>query len=199
MKKIGINLIIGTLISIALIIISILVIKPNFTYLITFNGKIYETKDPKSFSYKNEEISYIKQDKKITVTYEETGKPENKVVYYETTGRTIMACDEKIFEVTYIDGNANFEGLEADEIAIFYKYISLIEMKEIDNDRINVTTQKIICLILSIFIGFILSFLAYPVFLYEKVEENKKLALISISMTLVLCLSSGFYIYFTLK
>ncbi len=199
MKKTGINLIIGFVIAIILIVISIVAIKPNFTYILSFNGKVYETKDPKSFSYKNEEISYIKQDKIITVTYEESDKPENKIVYYEETGRTVMACDGKIFEAVYKDGNASFDGLDADEIVIFYKYISLLDMKEIDNDRINVTTQKVICAILSIFIGFILSFLAYSVFLYEKVEENKKLALISVAMTLVLCLSSGFYIYFTLK
>ena len=199
MKKTGINLIIGFVIAIILIVISIVAIKPNFTYILSFNGKVYETKDPKSFSYKNEEISYIKQDKIITVTYEESDKPENKIVYYEETGRTVMACDGKIFEAVYKDGNASFDGLDADEIVIFYKYISLLDMKEIDNDRINVTTQKVICAILSVFIGFILSFLAYPVILYEKIGENKKLALFAASLTLILCISSAFYIYFTFK
>lgn len=199
MKKIGINLIIGFILTIILVVISLLVIKPNYTYLITFNDKVYQTKDPKSFSYQNEVISYKEQDNIITVTYEETAKPENKVVYYKETGRTVMACDNKIFEATYINGNANFEGLDADEIMIFYKYITLIDMKTVDNDRINVTNQKIICSILSIFIAFILSFLAYPLFLYEKLEESKKIAICAISMTVLLCISSAFYIYFTLK
>ena len=199
MKKTGINLIIGFAIAIVLIVISIVAIKPNFTYILSFNGKVYETKDPKSFSYKNEEISYIKQDKIITVTYEESDKPENKIVYYEETGRTVMACDGKIFEAVYKDGNASFDGLDADEIVIFYKYISLLDMKEIDNDRINVTNQKIICAILSVFIAFILSFLAYPAILFDKIKESKNLALILIPSTLILCVLSVFYIFFTLK
>ena len=199
MKKIGINLIIGLIVSIVLIVINIIAIKPNYTYILSFNGKVYHSTNSSTFSYDNEIITYKKQDKTITVTYEEKDKQENKVVYYEETGRTVMACDNKIFEATYIDGNANFSGLNAEEIAIFYKYITLLDMKEVDNDRINVTTQKIICSILSIFIGFILSFLAYPVILYDKIKENKKLAILCSSLTLILCLSSGFYIFFTLK
>ena len=72
-------------------------------------------------------------------------------------------------------------------------------MKEVDNDKINVTNQKIICSILSIFIGFILSFLAYPYVLFEKLKETKKLAIFSVGLTIILCISSGFYIFFTLK
>ena len=194
MKKIGINLIIGTIISIILIVISLFVIKPNYTYMTKFNEEIWLSTDNKTFSNENEIISYERKDNLLTVTYE-----NNKFVYDSESGRTVFACDGKIFEAKYINGTISFESLTPEEIASLYKYIVLLTVTKYDNDKINVTTQKIICVILSLFIGYILSFLAYPVILYEKVKENQKLAFISASMTIVLCLASAFYIYFTLK
>ena len=194
MKKIGLNILIGSIISIVLIVICLVTIKPNYTYIMKFNDKIWLSTDNSTFSYENEVISYERQDNTETITYE-----NNKMVYNTETGRTVFACDGKIFEANYINGTASFDNLSAEEIAIFYKYISLLEIRSVDNDRINVTAQKVICCILSVFIGFILSFLAYPVILYEKVSKNKNLALISISLTIILSLSSAFYIYFTLK
>ena len=194
MKKIGINLIIGTIISIVLIVMCLLVIKPNYTYMKQFNEKVWLSTDGSTFSYDNEIISCTKKDNSETISYE-----NNKIVYDTTSGRAVFACDGLIFEANYKDGNISFENLSTEQMMVLYKYITLLNTTKYDNDRINVTTQKIICLILSIFIGFILSFLAYPVILYEKVKENQKLAFISASMTIILCLSSAFYIYFTLK
>ena len=227
MKKVGINIIVGSLISIVLIVISLLVIKPNFTHLVNFNDKIYASSDASTFSYDKNVISFSKQDNKIIIDIEfkEEGKPsyDDRVVYVIDSGYTAFATGEtqKSFDanITFtesIDENgkknyspsikANDGELEYEEMMICYKYCGLINVKlnndgmqKVDNDRINVTVQKVLCVILSIFIGFILSFLAYPVILYEKCKENKNLAIISISMTVVLCLFSGFYIFFTLK
>ena len=194
MKKIGINLIIGSIISIILIVISLLTIKPNYTYMTKFDNKIWLSTDNRTFSNENEVISYEKKDNLLTIAY-----GDNKMVYNSDSGRTVFGCDGYIFEANYINGKISFESLSQEEIASLYKYIVLLKVAKYDNDKINVTTQKILCVILSIFIGFILSFLAYPVILYEKVKENRKLACISISMTILLCLFSAFYIYFTLK
>ena len=218
MKKIGINIIIGSLISIALIVISLLVIKPNFTYLVTFNDKIYASKDASTFSYNNNVISFLEQDEKLIVevkTEKDNAFYEDRVVYMLETGYTAFAIEEagKTFDATItFDSNnsasikANSKELSYDEMMICYTYSNLLNakindvgMQKVDNDKINVISQKIICAILSIIIGFILSFLAYPVILYEKCNENKKLAIICISLTAILCLSSGFYIFFTLK
>lgn len=194
MKKVGINLIIGSLISIILIVICLITIKPNYTYIMQFNNKTWLSTDKSTFSNENEIITYTKQDEYTRISYN-----DNTVAYSSETGRTIMKCDGKLFEANYKDGVVSFTDLDAEEIAIFYKYISLLEIRSVDNDRINVVSQKIVCVILSIIIGFILSFLAYPVILYEKISKNGNLALICISMTLILSLSSAFYIYFTLK
>ena len=218
MKKIGINIIIGSIISIVLIVISLLVIKPNFTYFVTFNDKIYASQDASTFNCENNVISFLKQDKKLTIEVKvEKDKVfyEDKVVYMLETGYTAFAIEEagKTFDATItFDSNysasikANSKELSYDEMMICYTYSNLLNakindvgMQKVDKDKINVVSQKIICVILSIFIGFILSFLAYPVILYEKCKENKKLAVICISLTVILCLSSGFYIFFTLK
>lgn len=212
MKKIGINLIIGTINSIILIILCILVIKPNYTYLTVFDGKIFSSTDYSTFSYENEDSKYSKIDIKFKKDAEilriSSDNPDDSIGKFEisynySTYETVILAEGKTAGGTYkiVNGSPvyTFEDTDSEKIAIFIKYTSLINVKEINNDKINVTTQKIICSILSIFIGFILSFLAYPVILYEKVKENRKLACISGSMTIILCLFSAFYIYFTIK
>ena len=213
MKKIGINLIIGTILSIILIVISLLVIKPNMTYLVGFNGNIYSSKNPDTFSYENEIISYKKTDI-LRINYIITDKDTlkettNTIAYNEETGKTVMACDKEMFEViitktvsndNQVSYSPSFDStVTQEQMAICLKYITLLDVKSVDNDRINVGGQKTICSILSIFIGYILSFLAYPVILFDKIKENKKLAILSSSMTLILCISSAIYIFFTLK
>lgn len=229
MKKIGINLIIGFIITITLIIVNIIVIKPNYSYVIVFDGKPYVSQDASTFNFQDEVISFSQQDKKLTIDakIEKSKKTlyEEKVVYLTDTGYAAFAIEgesgNKTFDanITFTESidtdgkktytpaiKSNSVELSYDEMMICYRYVSPINAKlnddgmvKTNNDKINVTAQKVICSILSLFIGFILSFLAYPRILYEKIEENKKLAIISISMTLVLCLSSGFYIFFTLK
>ena len=222
MKKIGINLLVGFLITAILIVISLIVIKPNFTYMISFNDKIYTSKDAETFSYENNKISFSKQDNKITIDVKKQASNtyyEDKIVYIIDSGLTAFAIEDVDSNpsfsatITFSDDDkksASISGygreLTVDEMLICYKYSNLINVKlnnvgikEVNNDRINVTNQKIICCILSVFIGFILSFLAYPVILFDKLKETKKLAIISASLTLILCLSSGFYIFFTLK
>ena len=194
MKKIGLNILIGSIISIVLIVICLVTIKPNYTYLMKFDNKTWLSTDNSTFSYENEIISYDRQDDYTRITYN-----DNMVAYSSETGRTIMHCDGKLFEANYKDGVASFSDVTQEEVAIFYKYISLLEIRSVDNNKMNVTAQKVICCILSVFIGFILSFLSYPVILFEKVSKNQNLAFISISMTILLCLFSAFYIYFTLK
>jgi hypothetical protein len=214
MKKIGINLIIGTIISIVLIVISLLVIKPNYSYLMMDNNNnIWISTNGSTFSFNNEEISYKKEDDKITIEMNNSysNKTDAKIIYMTSStdyGKVLMAAEGFIVEGkrTYSETDTKhehpidtFTKADPDGITIYYKYIGLLEIRQIDNDKINVTTQKILCCILSIFIGYILSFLAYPVILYDKFKENKKLALICIPSTLILCISSAFYIYFTLK
>ena len=207
-NKILINLLVGLVISITLIVLNILVIKPNFTYLTTYNKGVYKSKDNITFrlvreddtsSYENEMITYKKQDEKMHISVPTKTYENNKMVYTEKTGEVLIAHDGKVINGTYINGTIGTEGLSYDEVIILMNYTTLLEVKEIDNDKINVTSQKIICSILSVFIGFILSFLAYPVILFDKFKTNQKLAILSIGLTLVLCLSSAFYIYFTLK
>ena len=222
MKKIGINLIIGFLITTILIVISLLVIKPNFTYMISFNDKIYTSKDANKFSYDNNDISFSLQDNKLTIDVKKQGSTiyyEDKIVYFKDTGYTAFLIEDENSKssfsatITFSDDDKKsasitkyYKELTAEQMIISYKYANLINAKinkvglqEVNNDKINVTNQKIICCILSVFIGFILSFLVYPYILFEKLKETKKLVIISVSLTLILCLSSGFYIFFTLK
>ena len=208
MKKVGINLIIGVLVSVILIVISLLVIKPNNTYMTAFNDHIYLSTDNSTFSYNNNIISYSKLDDRLKIesTSEDVGNIN--IVRMNIDGRTVMDINGKIIDA-YIElttdsegkthAQSRFENVDVDDMLTFLKYSVLFEVKSVDNDKINVKAQKIICVILSIIIGFILSFLAYPVVLYEKIKENKKLAVFCASLTLILCLSSGFYIFFTLK
>lgn len=229
MKKLGLNLIIGFIITIALVVINIIVIKPNYTYVIVFDGKPYVSQDASTFNFQDEVISFSLQNNKLTIDakIEKSKKTlyEEKVVYLTDTGYIAFAIEgeteNKTFDATItftenIDSDGkktyspsikgNSKELDYEEMMICYRYVSPINAKlnndgmvKTNNDKINVVGQKIICSILSVFIGFILSFLAYPVILYEKIEENKKLAVISICLTAILCLSSGFYIFFTLK
>ena len=68
MKKIGINLIIGTIISVVLIVICLLVIKPNYSYfMMDENHNIWASTNGSTYSYENEIISYTKEGKKITI------------------------------------------------------------------------------------------------------------------------------------
>lgn len=221
MKKIGINIIIALVISITLIIINIIVIKPNMTYMIGFNGKIYVSQNNSTYNVDNDVISFLKQDKKIQIESKiekDNSFYEDKVVFDPKTGYTVLAIEGDTNII--IDANISFSSdkyktpiiksatkeLSYEEMMICMKYANLlnakingIDRKDIDKDKINVASQKIICSILSVFIGVILSFLAYPVILYEKLKENQKLAVISIALTFILCISSGFYIFFTLK
>ena len=222
MKKIWINLLVGVLISVVLIVISLVSIKPNITYMLTFNDKIYSSKDAETFSYDNNKISFSKQDNKLIIEIKKQGSTiynEDKIIYIAENGYTAFAIEESNerydFDavITFSNDEAKsptitkyYRELTAEQMIVCYKYSNLINaklnnvgMKEVDNDRINVTNQKIICSILSVFIGFILSFLAYPVILFEKLKETKKLAIISGCLTVILCISSGFYIFFTLK
>ena len=212
MKKTGLNILIGTILSVVLIVICLVTIKPNYTYMVVFDNKPFLSTDYSTFSYENEKNEYSKIDIKYDKTKENlTIESENNdktignfaIKYNYETHYTVILAEGKTAAGTYelIDGNPsyNFEDEDGEKIAIFMKYTSLINVKDIDNDKINVTAQKIICSILSIIIGFILSFLAYPVILYDKCKENKNLALICIPMTIILCISSAFYIYFTLK
>lgn len=218
MKKIGINLIIGSLITIVLIVISLLVIKPNYTYLLSFNDKIYVSQNNSTYNVDNDEISFSKRDKKINISVKTDSSNtiyEDKVVYDTETGYTIFAIEgepNKIFDatITFNDDSSKISSsskeLSYDEMLLAYKYSNLINAKingigleKVNKDRISATIQKVICSILSVFIGFILSLFIYPVILYEKLKENQKLAVISIGLTLILCISSGFYIFFTLK
>ena len=208
MKKTGINLIIGTLISIVLIVLALIIIKPNMTYLIKYNNNTYSSKDNITFrviknddsaSYDNEIISFEEIDGKMHISVPTKTYDSNKMVYTKEDGSTIIAHNGKIIEGKIKDGNIETTGLDGEEIIILMQYSSLLNVAKVDNDRINVTNQKIICFILSVFIAFILSFLAYPAILFDKIKETKNLALICIPMTLILCLASAFYIYFTLK
>lgn len=212
MKKIGINLIIGTIISVILIVLSILLIKPNYTYMTIFDGKKFVSSNYSTFSYENEnseyskiDINYEKKNNELRITSENNSETiGNFAIYYNyETYNTIILAEGKTAGGTYkvVDGCPvyTFEDEDSDKVIIFMKYCNLLNVINIDNDKINVTTQKVLASILSIFIGYILSFLAYPVILYDKFKENKKLAMICIPMTLILCISSAFYIYFTLK
>jgi len=209
MKKLGINIIIGSAISIILIVLAKLIIKPNYTYLTAFNDHVYSSRDKTSFSYDNNTISYKKLDDRLTIESSSEDTSDISIVRFYEDGRTIMAVEHKIIE-GYIEitvdkkGNEHAscrfeEALNVDDMLLFLKYSVLFEIQRVDNDRINVTNQKIICAILSVFIAFILSFLAYPVILFNKIKESKNLALILIPSTLILCILSAFYIYFTLK
>lgn len=207
-KNIGINILIGALISIILIVVSLITIKPNYTYFVIYNNKTYSSTDYTSFSNGNEVISYKKTDKRLDIELEfrdKSGTITDKadIAYIYETGQTLIGNNGKIIEGTYLDNNGspsyNFNDMDSDEIVVFLKYIPLVMVKHIDNDRINVTTQKIICSILSVFIGYILSFLAYPHILFEKLKKTQNLVVFCIGLTLILCISSAFYIIFTLK
>ena len=188
MKKLSINLIIGVILSAILIVIAILCIKP--TYMTAFNNKIYTSRDNTSFSYDNEIIKYKRQDEKLTVSFANG----DSLVYQRDTGRVVFGVEGKIFEGTYTKDGYSLEGLTKEEIDLYFKYITLLNVTHTD-----VTNKKVTASILSVFIAFILSFLAYPVILLGKIKETKILAIICVSMTLILCVSSAFYIYFTLK
>ena len=221
MKKISINIIIGFFVSIILIIISLLAIKPNMTYFMKFNDKIYISQNHSLYSCDNNIISFSKKDDKITIEAKiesNNSYYENKIVYDKETGYTIFAIEgevNKIFDaiITFANDdtktptiNNSSKELSYDEIIDGLKYANLLNAKinnigieVVNKDKLKPNTQKIICSILSIIIGFILSFLVYPVILFDKIKENKKLAIFSIGLTFILCLSSAFYIFFTLK
>ena len=212
MKKIGLNIIIGAILSAVLIVICIFAIKPDYTYMAAFDGKIYVSTDYSTFSFENENNEYSRIDIKYEKTKEELKiESENNdktigdfvIRYNYQTHYTVILAEGKTAAGNYevVNGSPvyEFEDSDGEKILIFMKYTSLINVKEVNNDKINVTSQKIICSILSVFIGFILSFLAYPVILYDKCKKNKDLALICIPLTVILCISSAFYIYFTLK
>ena len=201
MKKIWINLIIGFILSGILIVLAILFVKPNRYLTILQKDSntriIYVSKDNKTFSYENDIIKYSKKDNKLTIDIKLEGVEDGRMVYFykgEEEGRLVMSLEGKIFEAKYFENEYNLEGLTVEEMGLYFKYITLLT---VTHD--NVMPQKIVCSILGVLIAFILSFLAYPVILYDKFKETKNLAIVSTSMTIILCICSAFYIYFTLK
>lgn len=205
MKKLGINLIIGFILSGILIVLALLFVKPNY-YLTMLkkdgsNNTVYVSKNGKVFSNENDVITYTKQGETMTVDIvfnkDKADEQTNKMVLFtkgEDKGRLVMSLEGKIFEAKYDKGSVSLEGLEMDEMMLCLKYVTLLTTESED-----VTSQKVLCSILGVFIAFILSFLAYPAILYEKLKETKNLAIVSVCITVVLCVCSGFYIYFTLK
>lgn len=189
MKKISINLIIGVVLSAILIVLAIILIKP--TYMTAFNNKIYTSRDNTSFSYDNEVIKYTRQDKKITI---DLPTLPDRIVYQEDTGTVYMAVEEHSFEGKHLNGTDTLEGLTVDEVLLYYKYITLLTVTHTDVTKKEVTTS-----ILGVISAFILSFLAYPVILFDKIKKTKILIAICVPLTAILCVTSAFYIYFTLK
>ena len=189
MKKISINLIIGVVLSVILIVLAIILIKP--TYLTAFDNKIYTSRDNTSFSYDNEVIKYTRQGKKLTIDLPDSS---DRIVYQEDTGMVYMAVEEKSFEGKHLNGTDSLEGLTGDEVLLYYKYITLLTVTHTD-----VTDKKVVTSILGVISAFILSFLAYPVILFDKIKKTKILIAICVPLTAILCVTSAFYIYFTLK
>jgi len=201
MKKLGINLIIGFVLSGILIVLAILFVKPNYYLTILVKDSntkiIYVSKDNKTFSYENDLIKYSKRDDKLTIDINLEGEESGRMVYFykgDEKGRLVMSLENKIFEAKYFENEYNLEGLTPEEMTLYFKYITLLTITHED-----VRAQKVATCILGVLIAFILSFLAYPAILFDNVKETKKLALICIPMTLILCVASAFYIYFTLK
>ena len=201
MKKIGINLIIGFVLTGILIVLALIFVKPNY-YLTVLKkdgntSLVYSSSDNTVFRYENDVITYSKKEYKLTIDINLEGKEKSRMVYFtggEEKGRLVCDLEGKIFEAKYQKNEYSLEGLDPDEMTLYFKYITLLTVVHED-----VRAQKVICSILSVFIAFILSFLVYPTILFDKIKETKNLALICIPITLILCLASAFYIYFTLK